>query len=191
MMHSVAAGCGLFVSVVFVLSCFEKGRALVLGTARWHPVMLRLVFVRGLAREMFAASAGCDLLTPVLLATAPLWGGLLALCLVGIYSLAGFAVVRSGGRRCECMPGPLDASSRGAFIARNAIVACAAAVVVVAGGVETSVSVPGVAVGGMLCVTLFAVTWLLRSVPENGTEERALAGTRRLGRQASAGDRGG
>lgn len=99
-------------------SVIEKAAWLRRGTARWHPVVVRVPFLARCPRAAIGISLGSDAATLGVLLAAPPRGSLIAALLVLGYTPAGLLATRAGDG-CRCLTGPLEARTRAGLLGRN------------------------------------------------------------------------
>jgi hypothetical protein len=107
--------------MVWTLATIEKASSLLRGSSAWHPLIVINPWRRSHAKELFASALVADVATLSLLSVAPRPGGVASASLIALYSAASLSAPPSLADGCHCFWRVLDATSRPALIARNAV----------------------------------------------------------------------
>lgn len=139
---------------VFSLAAIEKGETLRARSAAWHPIMLMGPRRRRHSTVLMSSSLMGDLATVGLLVGWPMFGGVLSVVLILLYTVAALGMhSREERTDCRCFWRFMSTSTSLGLIARNALLAGLAALVV---SVTSVPSGAGVLAGVTLLVLIVA-----------------------------------
>jgi hypothetical protein len=97
---------GWAIALVFALSAWEKLRTLKLRTGRWHPMLMPTTWRRNHATQLLIAAAFADFVVVVLGVAGWRAASVIALCLIGAYTVFAQRATFTSG--CRCFSGLLD-----------------------------------------------------------------------------------
>ncbi len=154
----LVSGARWMLMLTFALSFAEKVSTLATRSSAWHPVLLANPGLRRHASAGMTAAAVADASVVTVLALSPVIGGVAAICLIGVYTLAARSVHMSREDSCRCLWGPLDTHTRTSLLARNLVLLAAASSVAI-WPVELELAALPVAIAqfGVLALILAAV----------------------------------
>lgn len=156
-------GIALFLVLLFLLSAYEKAQVLVARTAAWHPLLNTRSLTRRFAPLLMAASLVADVSVAAALVFLPRAGALLSVCALIAYSTV--AIIRSdvSYAPCRCFGRFFEAPGRSFLLARNALLA-GLALVVVAGARQSAIQLSASAIPttALLVGLLVSGAWVLR-----------------------------
>jgi uncharacterized membrane protein YphA (DoxX/SURF4 family) len=127
LMELAADSARVLLALTFALAAVEKFNTIRTRSASFHPVLLARPRLRAHAMAVMVASLLADVATIVGLTLLPAAGVLLAISLLGLYTLTGARALWTSASRtdCRCLFGLLETRTLEAFLLRNALLVLA------------------------------------------------------------------